>query len=212
MKRRLVQLKRGILTDADIKKLITEQLDGRRESELDQATVDREIQTMAQKMDKYNVPSLGDIPTQRDDGSFRILVCQMGRCAGREIREQKIATTKRLMNKFEVNLAAFMELNYNWSTVSSSANLSSWFLHEEREVRSSTAHNIHETTSRHQPGGTGMICRHEFLQYAGKPAHDFCGLGQWCSWPFFCNPTHTTRIVVAYRTGSCKSKGLRTVY
>ena len=212
MERRSVQLKRGLLTDADIRKLITEQLDGRRESELDQATVDREIQMMARKMDKYNVPPQGDIPTQRDDGSFRILVCQMGGCAGREIREQKIATTERLINKFEVNLAAFMELNYNWSTVSSSANLSSWFLHEEREIRSTTAHNIHETTSRHQPGGTGMVCRHEFLQYARKPAHDFRGLGRWCSWPFFCNPTHTTRIVVAYRTGSCKSKGLRTVY
>jgi hypothetical protein len=136
----------------------------------------------------------------------------MGGCSGREIREHKIAITERLMNKYEVNLAAFMELNYNWATVASSANLSSWFRHEEREVRSAMAHNLHETTSRHQPGGTGMVCRHEFLQYAWKPSHDFRGLGRWCSWPFFCNPIHSTRIVVAYRTGSGKSKGLRTVY
>ncbi len=57
-----------------------------------------------------------------------------------------------------------------------------------------------------------MVCWHEFLQYARKPSNDFQGLGRWCSWPFYCNPTHTTRIVVTYRTGSGKPKGLRTVY
>jgi hypothetical protein len=116
------------------------------------------------------------------------------------------------MNNYEVNLATFIELNYNWATVASSANLSSWFCNEEREVRSVAAHNLHETMSRHQPGGTGMLCRHEFLQYARKPSHDFRRLGRWCSWPIFCNPSHSTRIVVAYRTGSGKSKGLCTVY
>ena len=212
MERRSVQLKKGLLMDAEVRKLITERQDDREESELDRATIDREIKIMEGKLTKYNVPPLGDIPTRRDDGSFRILVCQMGGCSGREIREHKIAITERLMNKYEVNLAAFMELNYNWATVASSANLSSWFCHEEREVRSAMAHNLHETTSRHQPGGTGMVCRHEFLQYAQKPSHDFRGLGRWCSWPFFCNPIHSTRIVVAYRTGSGKSKGLRMVY
>jgi hypothetical protein len=163
MERRSIQLKKGLLTDAEVRKLITERQDDREESELDRATIDREIKIMEGKLTKYNVPPLGDIPTRRDDGSFQILVCQMGGCSGREIREHKIAITKRLMNKYEVNLAALMELNYNWATVASSANLSSWFCHEECEVRSAMAHNLHETTSRHQPGGTGMVCRHEFL-------------------------------------------------
>jgi hypothetical protein len=57
-----------------------------------------------------------------------------------------------------------------------------------------------------------MLCRHEFLQYAWKPSADFRGLGRWCSWPFYCNPTHTTRIVVAYRPCSTAAKGLKTVY
>ena len=38
------------------------------------------------------------------------------------------------------------------------------------------------------------------------------GLGRWCSWPFYCNPIHVTRIVVAYRPCNRKSKGLKTVY
>ena len=67
----------------------------------------------------------------------------MGGCSGKEVRELKIAATERLINNYEVNLSAFMELNYNWATVASSANLASWFCHEEREVRAAAAHNHH---------------------------------------------------------------------
>ena len=56
-----------------------------------------------------------------------------------------------------------------------------------------------------------MVCRHKFIQYARKPYNNFQGLGRWCSWPIYCNPTHSTRIVVAYWTGSGKSKGLHTI-
>jgi hypothetical protein len=96
--------------------------------------------------------------------------------------------------------------------VDSLANLASWFRHKEREIWLTAANNHHKTETRHQPGGTGMVCRHKFLQYARKSSNNFQGLGRWCSWPFYCNPTHSTRIVVAYRTGSDKSKGFRTIY
>ena len=86
---------------------------------------------------------------------------------------------------------------------------------KERETRSITAHNTHEqdaVSSRHQPGGTGMICRSKFLQHARKASVDPRGLGRWCSWQFFCNPNHVSRVVVAYRTCHSKTKGLRTIY
>ncbi len=54
-----------------------------------------------------------------------------------------------------------MELNFNWSKVNSSANLTSWLHQEERETRSVTAHNMQEQDdifSKHQPRGTGMVC------------------------------------------------------
>jgi hypothetical protein len=78
-----------------------------------------------------------------------------------------------------------------------------------------TAHNtteLDETFGKHQPGGTGMLCRHKFVQYARKPSVDPRRLGRWCSWPFYCNPNHVTRIVVAYRPCNRRSKGLKTVY
>jgi hypothetical protein len=97
----------------------------------------------------------------------------------------------------------------------SSANLASWFQEEEREIRCVSAHNTSEFDNvfgKHQPGGTGLLCRHDFLQYAKKPSIDPRGLGRWCSWPLSCNPSHVTRIVVAYRPCASKVKGLKTVY
>ncbi len=108
-----------------------------------------------------------------------------------------------------------MELNFNWTKVNSSANLASWFHEEEWETRSKMAHNIMEfdgTFGKHQPGGTGMLCQHKFGQYARKPFVDLRGLGRWCSWPFYCNPIHVTRLVMAYQPCARKAKGLKMVY
>ena len=85
---------------------------------------------------------LGEIPIEREDGTMRIMVFQMGGCAGKEVREIKMSTMEKLIRKYNINLAAFMELNFNWSKVNSSANLASWLHQEERETRSVTAHNM----------------------------------------------------------------------
>jgi hypothetical protein len=50
--------------------------------------------------------------------------------------------TEQLIQKYNVNLVAFTELNFNWSKVNSSANLASWLHQEGRETRSVTAHNM----------------------------------------------------------------------
>jgi hypothetical protein len=49
---------------------------------------------MQKKIQQYNVVQLGDIPTEREDGTMRILVCQMGGCASAKTREIKIAATE----------------------------------------------------------------------------------------------------------------------
>ena len=207
--------KKGSLTDGEIKSLVKEWHDTRTEAELNSDTVKMEMMAMAKKLSRYNVERLGNMPTEREDGTMRVLVSQMGGCASMETREIKMSATEKLIRTYDINLCAFMELNFNWSKVNSSANLASWLQDEERELRSITAHNTTEsdiTIGKHQPGGTGMICRHEFIQYARKPSVDPRGLGRWCSWPFSCNPIHVTRIVVAYRPCQRKSKGLKTIY
>jgi len=160
MDRRSTQQKKGKLTDVEIKGLVNEWLDQRREGDLNKAVVDREMKTMEAKLEKYNVDQLGEIPVEREDGTMRIMVCQMGGFTGKEVREIKMSIMEKLIQKYDVNLVACMELNFNWSKVYSSANLASWLHQEERETRSISAHNTQEqdaVSSRHQPGGTGMI-------------------------------------------------------
>ncbi len=37
----------------------------------------------------------------------------MGGCAGKEVRQIKMSTTKNLIQKYKVNLAVFIELNFD---------------------------------------------------------------------------------------------------
>ena len=113
MDRWTVQQNKGLLTDAEIQKLVSEWQDERCETDLNQATIDWKVKTIEEKLQKYNMAALGEVPTQHEDGSFQILVCQMGGCSGKEVRKLKIAATEQLINKYEINLSTFMELNYN---------------------------------------------------------------------------------------------------
>jgi hypothetical protein len=157
------------LTDGEIKLLVTEWHDRRTEEELNHISVEMEMKAMEKKLTKYNVERLGGMPTEREDGTIRVLVSQMGGCASMETREIKIAAAEQLVQTYDISFCAFMESNFNWSKVNSSANLASWFQEKERELCSVTAHNttkFDEAFGKHQPGGTGMVCRHEFAQYA----------------------------------------------
>ncbi len=181
MDRWSTQQKQGKLTDAEIKGLVKDWHDRRTEGDLNQAVIDREMNAMEAKLAKYNVDQLGEIPLKKEDGKMRSVVCQMGGYTGKEVREIKTTTTEQLIRKYNVNLVAFMELNFSWSKVNSSANLASWLNQEERETRSMTAHNTQDQDDillKHQPGSTGMVCRSKYLQYAQKPSVDPRGLGR----------------------------------
>ena len=145
---------------------------------------------------------------------MRVLVSQMGGCASMETQEIKKFATERLVCKYNINVCTFMELNFNWAKVNSSVNLASWFQEEEGKMHCDSANNTSKSDnvfSKHQPGGTGLLCMHKFIQYAKKPSRVPRGLGRWSSWPFSCNPKHVTQVVIAYRPCTSKVKGLKTV-
>jgi hypothetical protein len=138
------------------------------------------MEAMQRRIQHYNVEQLGGIPPERDNGAMMILVCQIGGCASAKTRDIKVAATERLIKKYDINLCLFMELNYNWSKVNSSANLALWFTDKQHKTKCITAHNIKENNAlfgKHQPGGTGMLCRSKYLQYARRPMVDPRGLG-----------------------------------
>jgi len=64
MDNRSAQQKKGLLTDSEIQKLVTEWQDKHGEEDLEQASIDREVRTMEEKLNKYNVPTLGEVTTQ----------------------------------------------------------------------------------------------------------------------------------------------------
>ena len=105
--------KKGTLIDREIKSLVKEWHDNRPEDKLKALTVAMEMKVMAKKLNKYNVEQLGELLIKRKDGTMRVLVNQMGGCASMETREIKIATTEWLIHKYNVNVCAFMELNFN---------------------------------------------------------------------------------------------------
>jgi hypothetical protein len=133
--------KKRTLTDGEIKLLVKEWHDKRAEEDLNALTVSMEMKAMEKKLMKYNVEQLGEMPIEREDGTMRVLVSQMCGCASMEMREIKIAATEWLIHKYDINVCAFMELNFNWSKVNSSANLASWFQEDKRKLRSVTTHD-----------------------------------------------------------------------
>jgi hypothetical protein len=178
--RKVVENKRGMLTQREIQNLVQELHDRRQESKLEQGMAEREMDAMQKKIQCYNVGQLESIPTEREDGTMRILVCQMGGCASVKTRVIKISATERLIRKYDINLCLFMGLNYNWAKVNSSANLASWFTDNKRKTRCIMAHNTKEEITlfgKHQPGGMGMLCQHKYLQYAQRPTAGLRGLG-----------------------------------
>ena len=76
----------------------------------------------------------------------------------------------QLAQKYEVYGIVATELGYNWSTVASSKNVTSWFEGDrDRETRSSTSNTIHDPkTSEHHQGGTCIMLSNETLQFAKK--------------------------------------------
>ena len=72
---------------------------------------------------------------KREDDTMRVLVSQMGGCASMETREIEIAVTEWLICEHDINVCAFMELNFNWTKVNSLSNLPSSFQDKEKRKR-----------------------------------------------------------------------------
>ncbi len=85
--RRQALNKKGTLANREIKSLVKEWHDIRPEEELNALTVVMEMKAMEKKLEKYNVEQLGELPIEREDGTMRVLVNQMGGCVSMETRE-----------------------------------------------------------------------------------------------------------------------------
>jgi hypothetical protein len=95
--RKAIENKRGTLTNGEIKLLVKEIHKRQIEGELQQGIAEMEMRAMKKKILGYNIEQLGEVPTEREDRTMRIIVCQMGGCTSPETREIKRAATEKLI-------------------------------------------------------------------------------------------------------------------
>jgi hypothetical protein len=136
----------------------------------------------------WHVPCLGSMEQWRPDGIFRFLGGQLNSASSTEVRMRKVEDLLRLINNWEVQGGGLSEMGVNWGTYPSSANLASWFKDKIPDMRTHTAHNVHEKVCHHQPEGTATFSCRELVRYIKQRGIDHRGLGRWCS-TFFRRPT-----------------------
>ncbi len=66
--------------------MVQEIHDRRTEGKLQQGIAEKEMRAMQKKIQRYNMEQLGEVPREREDGTMRIIVYQMGGCASPETR------------------------------------------------------------------------------------------------------------------------------
>jgi hypothetical protein len=165
-----------------------------------------------QLYDRWHVPRLGNMAENRPDGIFRFMGAQLNSISSADSRDRKVTEIDRIMETWEVQGGCFQEIGINWSMTSYNRNMTSWFRLKNQEIRTHTAHNIHENFKASQQGGVGQFMCKDLISFTKETESDFRGLGRWCSWTLFASPNHKTRIVCAYNLGKRKSNHLGTIY
>ncbi len=213
LKKRLHQQKKGLLNDHEIKEVIDKWQSECQSKEYDEEIIAAEVKKLEKKFSKYNVPVVGYAPVERPEGVFRIHYAQLNNASSGLLREIKIGEVKTINDKYDVSANIFAEVGRNFSVDKPGKDIASWYGDME-EKKCASAWNKKDDTirSKHQQGGTSIVVRSEFAQYAKKGHEDFRKLGRWCSYVFFATPHHRFRLVVAYNVGNGRPKGLKTIY
>ena len=87
-------------------------------------------------------------------------------------REAKIEQSSQLINHYDVDMKAALELGINWRIFPRSESLAS-FYNAEVDLRSVACHNRHKNPpTQHQQGGTALLAVNEISEYCKKSGSD----------------------------------------
>ncbi len=183
-------------------------------SALDRTVLQMEQAALDHRIKLSTVPQIGTLSTLRPEGVWRLMYCQvncLGLTANNNQKAQQIAD---LIQTYEIDSALLCEVGIDWLFGHRKSRLQDYFDPlMDRECRTITAFNEHSPhVSRAQQGGTAILLTHSLLEYSRQCDNDFRKLGRWSSCILSHNPTHRTRLVVAYCPGKSKPKGPKTVY
>ncbi len=162
---------------------------------------------------RWHVPRLGNMNEEKPDGVFRFMGGKLNSAATKSVRDKKIADIHQVIDQLDVQRGGFYEIGVNWQRLTQARGFSAWFRSHPDDFLISTAHNTNENVSSLcQQGGIASFAGKELRQYIKSSSKDSRRLGRWNSWLILANPSHPTRVIVAYQVGASKPKGVMTIY
>ncbi len=174
----------------------------------------QEHQQAEQDTSCWFVQRLGNMPQDRPEGVFQLLGRNLNNALSCDVRDCKISDILRLIETWDVQCGGFSEVGIEWRNISCSNQLNSWFC-SGTDMYCTLAANNHQEyvpTSIRQQGGIALFVGKEVWQYISRTEKDFRDLGCWNSWAIQSDPSHRTRLVVAYQVGQAWQSGTQTIY
>ncbi len=162
----------------------------------------------------WYVPRLGTIPQVCPEGVFLLVGGNFYCASTKEVRDRKVSDIHWILETWDVQGGGFSKIGIDWRRIPQRKHLDSWFRTCQDEYRTSASHNSYEaiTMTTQQQGGIAIFAGKEFRQYILRSMGDFRGLDRWSSWIIQADPSHRTRMVVAYQVGQARQRGLLTIY
>jgi hypothetical protein len=167
------------------------------------SNMEQEEQRWAKKeLACWYVPQLETIPQDRPEGVFRLVGGSFNSMYTKEVEDRKISDIHWILETWDAQGGGFSEISVDWRSTQRK-HLDSWFHTSQDEYYTSASHNCHEKIAMitKQQGGIAIFARKELRQYILQSVGNFRGLGRWNSWIIQADPSHRTRMVVAYQVG-----------
>ena len=147
IEKKLAHQKRGMPDDYECREMVENMRDDRNEKALDSVAIENEIRRLSERIDKYNTEPVGSMTEARQDGTLRIMFCQMNGAATKAIRDQKIRGVNYLASKYDVGVRMFNEHGCNMDNAQKGQNFSDWIQIGE-ECRCIVSYNKNDSCSK----------------------------------------------------------------
>ncbi len=167
-----------------------------------------------EEAERWYVPRLGTMPQIPPEGVFCLVGGNLNSASSKEVRERKFSNIHCILETWDIQGSRVSEVGIDWRKLPQTKGLTTWFRMAHDKYWTFAAHNKNKDvpTTIRQQGGIAISAGKELQQYIAWSASNFRNIGRWNSWIIQCNPSHRTRMVVAYQVGKTSQIGLRTIF
>ena len=156
----------------------------------------------------------GTAPGTKQAGVVRLLYENANGIDCRQMTGRKVSKAREIHHSLEADFVAYNEHRLNLRHTSNCNGFGQLFRGGEAELRTITAHNVHENVNRVQEGGTAMMLFGPMIQHLESEGtiKDETGLGRWVVMTLTGHQGFTTRVICGYNPCGNKNLESRTVY